>query len=578
MGLKIVIGLIRQCLLTGTNPWMYFQIHSHFFNTKKWIFSKIDIETHIPSKWKLQSIEINHTTTADDILMHNDFPLFGKPEWGQNANGISYIENKASLSKFLRHVKSNDIDYLIQPASAYNREYELCFTKDPDNLEQYQIHSLVQAINEDWNKVSSINAETRYKEILHELSPKQKDTLIEHIKQIWDFWIGRIWLRADSKKAMIEGKFEIFEINIFVPMPLKLLAYNVDESQKSAFFKKWITTLAKLTKNRPKQKYREVFLRKTYMHYKIQLIHNKTYMKLKQVIYKYIEEKFMNGCSDYNSLEVRRASRSKKQARDMFAANDIPHAKWKVFINPYTAYTFAKQVWFPLVLKPNVGWFSRWSHFPIMTWKEFWTAMFFVKWWWPSSVVEQYLLGKNYRVVTTRWSVDIAMQRTPGYVIWDWKSTISELMDRENEVRKEMKLSPIIYPLAKSGPVKRHLKKHGYSFESVLKKWEQVDMYHRVSLAPGWVLQTVDVDTITPKNKELFIKIVDVFGANLFGIDVIMEKWIDVDYDKQKTIFLELNSRPYLKMHSVPRTWKAPDMKPLYKKLDALEITNRGTF
>ncbi len=78
-------------------------------------------------------------------------------------------------------------------------------------------------------------------------------------------------------------------------------------------------------------------------------------------------------------------------------------------------------------------------------------------------------------------------------------------------------------------------------------------MYHRVSLAPGGVLETIDVDTITPKNKALFIKIIDLFEANIFGIDVIMEKGIDVDYDKQKTIFLEVNSRPYLKMHNFPR-------------------------
>jgi hypothetical protein len=57
-----------------------------------------------------------------------------------------------------------------------------------------------------------------------------------------------------------------------------------------------------------------------------------------------------------------------------------------------------------------------------------------------------------------------------------------------------------------------------------------------------------------------------------------MEKGLDKDYDKQKTIFLELNSRPYLKMHTAPRYGKAPDMKPLYKKLDALEIAGRGSF
>jgi glutathione synthase/RimK-type ligase-like ATP-grasp enzyme len=32
-----------------------------------------------------------------------------------------------------------------------------------------------------------------------------------------------------------------------------------------------------------------------------------------------------------------------------------------------------------------------------------------------------------------------------------------------------------------------------------------------------------------------------------------MESGIDIDFDKQKTIFLEVNSRPFLKMHEYPR-------------------------
>ena len=68
MGYKITFSFIKQCIIIKTNPWMYFQIHSHFFNSKKWIFSKIDIEKHIPKKWRLESLEIFHHTTAQDIL------------------------------------------------------------------------------------------------------------------------------------------------------------------------------------------------------------------------------------------------------------------------------------------------------------------------------------------------------------------------------------------------------------------------------------------------------------------------------------------------------------------------------
>ncbi|MCH2188867.1 cyanophycin synthetase [Candidatus Gracilibacteria bacterium] len=301
-------------------------------------------------------------------------------------------------------------------------------------------------------------------------------------------------------------------------------------------------------------------------------------MQLKKVIYGWIEKNFLNGCSDYNSLSVRKSCRSKFQSREMFAKHGIPYAKGLVFFNPYTAYKFAKEHGFPLVLKPNVGGFSRGSHFPINNFKEFWIAMFFVKFWWPTSVVEQYLKGKNYRVVTTKDSVDIAMRRYPAFVTGDGKNSISELIDVENRVREEMKLTPVIHLIEKSAQIARHLKKHGLNFDSIPKSGEEIELYHRVSLAPGGVLKTIDVKTITPKNKELFIKILDLFESNLFGIDVIMEQGIDVDYDKQKCIFLEVNSRPYLKMHAYPRYGQIPDMEKFYKKLDVLEVVDRGVF
>ena len=73
----------------------------------------------------------------------------------------------------------------------------------------------------------------------------------------------------------------------------------------------------------------------------------------------------MGGCSNYNSLEVRKSCRSKEQARDKFQQGNIPYAKGLIFFNPFAAIRFAKEHGFPLVIKPNVSGFSRGSHFPI---------------------------------------------------------------------------------------------------------------------------------------------------------------------------------------------------------------------
>jgi hypothetical protein len=46
---------------------------------------------------------------------------------------------------------------------------------------------------------------------------------------------------------------------------------------------------------------------------------------------------------DYNPLKVRRACRSKAQARLAFEENALPYAKGRTFVNPYSAFKFYKQ-------------------------------------------------------------------------------------------------------------------------------------------------------------------------------------------------------------------------------------------
>ena len=247
-------------------------------------------------------------------------------------------------------------------------------------------------------------------------------------------------------------------------------------------------------------------------------------------------------------------------------------------MNPFNALKFAAIHSYPLVIKPNVGGFSRGSFFPIMNKKELVEAIFYAKAWWPSTVIESYLLWKNYRVVVTKDWVEVVMERFPAFVIWNWVSTIEELIDYENSIRRDMNLNPIIYEIKKSKLIEKYLQKQWLTFDTVLKKGLKVFLYHRVSLAPGGILENIELATITEKNRQVFQKILNASWANILWIDVIMEQGIETDFDSQKTIFLELNSRPYLKMHEVPRYWKKPDLTDLYARLDRLEINDRWVW
>ncbi|TEW53982.1 cyanophycin synthetase [Psychromonas sp. RZ22] len=301
-------------------------------------------------------------------------------------------------------------------------------------------------------------------------------------------------------------------------------------------------------------------------------------MNIKKIIYAWISKTFMGGCSNYNSLEVRRGCRSKQQARDKFQQGHIPYAKGLIFFNPFTAISFAKKYGFPLVIKPNVSGFSRGSHFPIRNYKELWKAIFLAKCWWPFTVVEQYLEGKNYRVVVANGEIISVLQRYAPSVKGDGKSTIRELMKKENTIREVMQLYPVISPLKETAQTRAFLKKQGFNFESVLESGQRVTLFYRISLAPGGVVEVINKQLLPEVNQALFKQVLNLFDANILGIDVILEKGIEFDYRAQKCIFLEVNSRPYLKMHAYPRYGQAEDLSSTLALLDALDIKQSDTF
>ena len=103
-------------------------------------------------------------------------------------------------------------------------------------------------------------------------------------------------------------------------------------------------------------------------------------------------------------------------------------------------------------------------------------------------------------------------------------------------------------------------------------------MFYRISLAPGGVVEVIDKSLLPESNQTMFKDVLKLFDANILGIDVIMEKGISIDHSEQKCIFLEVNSRPYLKMHAFPRYGEAEDLSVHFRQLEQLNIEQADTY
>lgn len=300
---------------------------------------------------------------------------------------------------------------------------------------------------------------------------------------------------------------------------------------------------------------------------------------MKKLIYSFIAKKFLSGCSDYNSLNVRRSVRTKEQGKLVFKELGIPTAKSRMFYLPFGAFSFVKEHGFPVCVKPDVSGYSRGSHFPIENYKQLLKACIMVKIWWPKSIIETYLAGRNYRIVTIKDEVMSIIQRYPPSIVGNGSDNISTLIDEENKIRTEMKLSPTIYQIPKDHKaIAKHLSLSNLDLTSIPNKDEQVFLHHKIALKLGSIVEIIDKTTLTENNFKLLQKILSQVDANILGIDVISEDPISTDFENQNCIFLELNSRPYLRMHDVPRFGEKEDLSPYYKKLDKLNIENQGTY
>ena len=299
---------------------------------------------------------------------------------------------------------------------------------------------------------------------------------------------------------------------------------------------------------------------------------------IKKTLYAGINRWFVRGCTNYNSLEVRRSCRSKEQARSLFARHKVPHAQGLVFINPLRAFRFAREHGFPLVVKPNVGGFSRGSHFPITSYRQLLKAVLLVKIWWPVSVVERYLKGHNYRVLVANGEVVSVLHRHPPQVTGNGKDSIATLIDKENLVRQQMGLLPCMSLLKKNTAARRFLARSGYAFSTILAQGEIACLSPRIALKPGGTVDTLPVDQMADDTRELMCRLLGLFKANILGIDIIMEKGIEHSYKSQDCILLEVNSRPYVKMHNYPRRGEKQDLSTCLQKLESLDLTGSDTF
>jgi hypothetical protein len=245
----MVPNYMLDCVLIGTKPCKYFQLNSEVFNGDKGIFSKIEIDLLIPEKWRLAQYY------DDGIKMPRSYPVFVKPEWGENADGIFRADDEASLRQIQQEIESSRIPYIVQEAAPGKMEIEIFSILHHQDKNRSAVLTITQAINdsEDYPVNGVYNANTYYREITESLSASQLEAIWALLGEIGRFNISRVGLRTDSVDEMLAGKFHVIEINLYLPMPINMLDSAYGFSDVWRMSRSYMMSLARITKARNKE-------------------------------------------------------------------------------------------------------------------------------------------------------------------------------------------------------------------------------------------------------------------------------------------------------------------------------------
>jgi glutamate--cysteine ligase len=222
--------------------------------------------------------------------------------------------------------------------------------------------------------------------------------------------------------------------------------------------------------------------------------------------------------------------KSSKEARDMVVSKNL----------------------FPCVLKPIRGAHGHRVYANLESLQEFDEALphVFNKPGEENVLIEEYIKGKNYRLLVVGNKVSAVMERIPAHVIGDGFKNIRQLIKRFNSnplvgEKYEKPMCKIIL----NGEIKRNLKKQNLKLTYIPKEKEKIILRQNSNISTGGIGKDA-TDKIPEEMKRVAIKSTKAIGIVICGVDIIHQE------KTGKFYVLELNDCPGIDIHHFPAIGK----------------------
>jgi len=171
-------------------------------------------------------------------------------------------------------------------------------------------------------------------------------------------------------------------------------------------------------------------------------------------------------------------------------------------------------------------------------------------------VIQEQIKGDDYRLIIIWWKFIAASKRIPPSVVWNWTSTILELIEEENNQQwvSQKDHDWIKNKITIDKEAEKCIATKWYSLNSILKKWEKIFVRDNWNLSTWWI--SVDVtDIVHQEVIDEAIRFSNILWLGLSWVD-IMSKDISQSLMETNGAIIEINNTPWLKMHHFPSKWK----------------------
>ena len=260
--------------------------------------------------------------------------------------------------------------------------------------------------------------------------------------------------------------------------------------------------------------------------------------------------------------EHRSLSDHKGGFKKLMEEHDVPVPEGHLFTRPRRASEFAKQIGFPVVVKPATGSLGYHSTYDIQNQNELKRAIEIAQIFRPDFIVERHIPGENFRATVIGRKHVFVCGKDRSNVMGDGRSTIEELIDQKNvDPRRGVhgQKNTTLHQIPKADETLwANLQKQHLNFDSVLATGQKV--YFFEDFVPGSGIDFINLtDQVHPENLQLFLKAARALKTDLVGFDLIAED-LSRPYPEQTFAMLEANSLPYLDLHQFPSHGEPADI------------------